>query len=780
MKHIIATLLLIKITALTYAHEGRIITGRITDQITGESLPGVNIIIPTLRLGGVTNSDGEYKLSNIPKGQYQLMVSFIGYADMSQDINLNAQDSIRVNFKLIAKSESINEIIVSAKSKARELREQAMPISVISMNQLSGTVNSVSDVLSKTVGVTMRTTGGVGSAARVSVRGLEGKRIGFFIDETPLSEHTDFIDINDLPVELIDRIEIYKGVVPAKFGGSAIGGAVNIITKEYPPRYLDAAYAIESFNTHKISSVVKRNIVEKGVEFGLGGFYTYSDNDYEMTLPLENNIKVKRDHDQFEKITIGSSVTAKNWWFDQVKFEPVFIKSRKQIQGIEQNIQEAESFSDAYILANHTEKMDFLTEGLDLDFSLAYAYTIFKFQDKAKVRYNWDGTTYETESIYGGEINKFPSDSRNQQHVIQQKTNLNYIINQSNSLNFNLVYKYMKGLPEDTLKDLAIGYQTNFDSDMNSSIVGLSYEYKGPNEKWLNVITAKHYFYAIETQLVKMLGITGVEDINMKKNNYGVSNAMRYKFLPDFLAKASLAYDMRLPNESELLGDGFVIAPAGNLEPERNTSFNLGLLLDRNGKSKHNLQIELSGYYMYLKNMIRLTGGLLQTQYENFGEMESKGVEFEIKGDINSWLYGYGNANYQDSRDTREFEQGSETNPNPNKGKRMPNIPFLMANVGLEFHKENLFGGKDHNTRLFADGSFIEEYSYDFEQSTLYKERVIPRALTLNLGFEHSLKNGAYIISAKVNNVNNATVISEFNRPMPGRNFGIKLRYMFK
>lgn len=88
-----------------------------------------------------------------------------------------------------------------------------MPVTVYSMSQLQGTVNSVEDILTKTVGVTIRSQGAVGSASRISVRGLEGKRIGFFIDEVPMNDNSDFIDINDIPIDMIDRIEIYKGVV---------------------------------------------------------------------------------------------------------------------------------------------------------------------------------------------------------------------------------------------------------------------------------------------------------------------------------------------------------------------------------------------------------------------------------------------------------------------------------------------------------------------------------------------------------------------------------------
>ena len=109
----------------------------------------------------------------------------------------------------------------------------------------------------------------------------------------------------------------------------------------------------------------------------------------------------------------------------------------------------------------------------------------------------------------------------------------------------------------------------------------------------------------------------------------------------------------------------------------------------------------------------------------------------------------------------------------------MPNIPYFIANAGLEFHKENLFGGKDQNTRFFADMAFVEEYLYDFEITDDVKRR-IPRNTTIDLGFEHSFLYQRLFISGKIKNVTDAKVLSEFNQPLPGRSFGIKLRYIFR
>lgn len=776
IKKFITINLLLFTVHLLYAQNMGSIKGRITDFTTGKTLVGVNIISEKIQIGVISNNKGEYHIDNVKTGTYEFFFSIIGYQTISKHIKIKSGETVTVNIKLKEKTENIDEVLVTAKSEARKIREQAMPISVIAMDEIQGTVSDINEVLAKTAGVKLRNTGGVGSSSRISVRGLEGKRIGYFIDDTPMNDNSDFMDLNDIPIDLIERIEIYKGVVPAKFGGSAIGGAVNIVTKEYPPTYVDASYSIASFNTHKASTILKTN--KNGYEFGIGGFYTYSDNDYEMELPLQKGKFVKRDHDNFKKYTIGGGFTSKNWWFDEVVFEPVFTHTERQIQGIEHNIQEAESSANAYLLSSKIEKENFFIEGLDFEFHLAYAYTIFKFKDKAMKRYNWDGTTYAPVTVHGGEIGVQPSDADNIKHVVISKLNLNYILNKWSSLNLNSTLNFARGIPKDILKDKVIGHKTNYNSIMFSWVTGLNYETRFFNDKLTNSITAKYYQYSMKTKLVDIYGVQNVEDIDMFKTDFGISNAIRYRFTPEFLIKASAAYDVRLPAENELLGDGFIIAPAGNLEPERNTSFNIGLMYDVNFTKNRRFQVEINGFYMQLENMIRFTGGPLQSIYQNFGEMRTLGADMEIKWDATNFLYLYGNATYQDLRDTRKHEPGS-TVENPTKGDRIPNIPYFFANAGFEMHKENLFGGTEQNSRFFASASFVEEYFYDFEQS-IYQERRIPRALTFDAGIEHSFRNQSIIIGFQANNITDQKVISEFNRPLPGRNFALKLRYILK
>ena len=750
------------------------LSGRIVDKSTGEPLINAEVIIKETGRGTATNEKGFYSLS-LPKGSYTIGFYYLGYQSISKKITISGDT--KQNIALTPEKQEIGEVVVTAKTIAHQKKEEAMPVTVIDLSNMRGTVSSVQDILVKTVGVTIRSSGGVGSSSRLSVRGLEGKRIGFFIDEVPMTDQTDYIDYNDIPVDMIDRIEIYKGVVPARLGGSSLGGAVNIVTREYPDKYADLSYGLESYNTHKVQAIFKRNLKEQGLTFGVGGGYTSSDNNYSFDSPYREGLRLTRNHDKYQKILASAGLEAKKWWFDKVEIEAVAIRTYKEIQGIEYDIRQAHSRSFVVGLPIKLQKNHFFWDGLNLDMLNVIALSRMNFIDKATRRYEWDGSSYPTASRYGGEAGyRYPSDSDDQKFTIGNKTNLEYLINQQHSLNFNSVLAFARGKPKDELKQMSLGKQVNFDAHMLSWVSGITYDFRSLDDKFLNSLTGRYYLYTMHTQMAHLF-VPGQYDIDLNKKDFGINDAMRYRFLPSFMGKFSVGYDVRIPSETELLGDGIAVVPSGNLLPERNTSVNIGCLLDLVGKHPTNAQVELNFFYMHLKDMIRYTAGVIGAQYQNFGQMRTLGVEFEAKADVLPWLYAYVNTTYQDLRDVRNYEPNSSV-PNPTKDKRMPNIPYLMGNMGLEFHRENLFGGTGQNTRIFLDYAFVEEYYYDFEMTKLDKRR-IPRSMTFDLGFEHSFLNNKLFISGKIRNLTDQKVLTEFNRPLPGINGGVKLRVIF-
>ena len=350
-------------------------------------------------------------------------------------------------------SKELESITVVAPNEIRKMREAAMPISILGARQLEGTTTSINDALARTTGITIRNTGGVGSASRISVRGLEGKRMGVYVDEAAIGQLSDYMSLNDIPTDMIERIEVYKGIVPYRFGGSALGGVVNVVTKEYPPIYLDASYEVASFNTHKLNFAFKQTDSRSGLQFGLGGCLTYSDNNYDMHLQNLDDRVVERNHDQFKKMMVGGSLKATKWYFDEAKLEVVFLNTRAEIQGIDSDIREAYNHGMSGIAALTLKRDNFLVDGLDLDFDGCYSYGKNGLCDKAMYRYDWDGNRYPAVSTYGGEQGNYASDSDNRTHDYVGKLNMNYLMDEHNAFNINVYATHTRQNPENELMD---------------------------------------------------------------------------------------------------------------------------------------------------------------------------------------------------------------------------------------------------------------------------------------------------------------------------------------
>jgi outer membrane receptor protein involved in Fe transport len=700
----------------------------------------------------------------------------IVFLALTSATNLFAQNSADSSFVI---SQELANITIVAPNEIRKMREAAMPISILGTRQLEGTATNINDALARTTGITVRNTGGVGSASRISVRGLEGKRMGIYIDEAAIGQLSDYMTLNDVPTDMIERIEIYKGIVPYRFGGSALSGAVNVVTKEYPSVYTDASYEIASFNTHKLNFTFKRTNAATGLQFGVGGCLTYSDNNYKMHLQNLENRVVERNHDQFKKVMMGASLKATKWYFDEAKLELVFTGTKAEIQGIDSDIREAYNHGMSGIAAITLKRDNFLIDGLDLDFDGCYSYGKNGLCDKAMFRYDWDGNKYPAVSPYGGEQGNYASDSDNRTHDFAGKLNMNYLLNEHSTFNINLYATYTKQKPENELMDKSFGYKTTFPSRMSSFTVGLSYDLTLFNGKFMSSTTLKNFNYSSDTKVLEYTYINSPVDMSLSRNHWGASEAMRYKITKHLMAKAAFSSEVRIPTSEELTGNGYSILPATNLEPERCKGMNIGMLFHHANQFGF-IEVEANFFMNQLDNMIRYQADMIPSmaRYANFGKVLTKGVEAEMKGDVTSFLYLYANATYQDLRDKRKHEIGS-LEKNPTYNKRMPNIPYFLANFGIELHKENLFGGKFQNSRLLIDASYIHEYFYDFEMSK-YQDRKIPTSFTFDTGIEHSFFNNRWTLTFKVKNLTDRIVYSDLNRPLPGRNFAFKVRYVMK
>ena len=665
-------------------------------------------------------------------------------------------------------------------STVHQLKYAPQIVSLVGERQLQGTASSLNEVLNRVAGVTIRSTGGVGSPSRISVRGLEGKRMGLFVDEAAIGQFSNFVNLDDIPTDMIERVEIYKGIVPYRLGGDALGGAVNVVVKDYPPRYLDASYEYGSFNTHRFNSVFKRHDAKTGLEWGAGGLYVHSDNDYEMTLHHQGDIRVRRNHDAFTKAVAGGSLKATKWWFDELKLEAIATLTRQELQGIELDYQHAFNHARSILGSVTAKRQNFFVKGLDFDLSAAVNVGSYGQVDTAHVVHGWDGTTHRSQSPYGGETMNFPSDSHNSTLNWVSKLNMNYELSENHLVNLNVYGSGTALHPENTVMDRALGYRVGYDSRLNSITTGLSYDAFFFNRRLQTALTLKNFYINSRGQHLENYFLNQLKPIYIDRVEWGANFAVAYRPIQEWLFKAAVSSEVRIPSSEELIGNGYTIVPSPELKPERNNSLNLGVLYHKNLERGGMFEAELNVFASQLTDMIRFTPGMIPStaRYANFGAVNSRGIEGEVKGDFTPWLYAYVNATWQDLRDVRQFIPETKV-PNPSYEKRIPNVPYMMANCGLELHGRNWLGGQGQNTRVLLDASYIHQYFYDFELSR-YQDRKIPTSLTCDAAIEHSFDNNRWTLTFKLRNLTNREVVSEFNRPLPGRNFSIKLRYLFR
>ena len=732
-----------------------------------------NLNAPAYTNGTTTDNKGIARLSAPSNQKLMLMVSFVGYQTIIDTIITNQK---HYTLKLFPEPIDLADVVIVRKTRAQVLRESPEAVSVIDAKELQGRSISLETVLNKTIGLKVGQTGGLGSSSRIIVHGLEGNRIQILWDGIPMSNSDGAFSLDEIPIDIIERIEVYKSIIPARFGCDGLGGAINIVTKEFSTDYLDASYEFGSYQTHKGSVFSRKNFPKSGILIGMGGYYTTAKNDYSFRVPERENLLVKRDHDRFQSYMLKGKIAFTKLWFDEISTEFGYYNRFNEIQGILKNIQHAENQSGMFMLENKLIKSGILNDRLNLESHLSLSHMTNNFVDIAQVNYDFEGNIYPSPNGMG-ETGEVPHNSNDKSLEINERINFDYKLSANQSLNLNTLINYAQRQPNDEIASQHAGFVIGgFPSKKTSVISGLTWDTKLFDRKLTNMFSAKYFHLHSEIE-----DLTSYEMIEApkKKNNttsqIGWIEAMKYEAFRGFHLKASYQRAIRLPNSQELFGDGIITFPAAGLKPEKSHNFNLGFLIDKNdilGLSR--LQFEVNVFYMQVSDMIKLMKQHMAAGYVNAEKVHIKGIETELKLDITPMVYAYGNLTYQDLRDVLNYLPGTQA-PNPTKGLRLPNIPYLFANFGAEYHRDQLF--KNWHIKAFWDGKFTDEFFYFWELTELQKRR-IPRSFVNDIGLLLTYKN-KYSVALECHNMMNKEVWDQFRQPLAGRTFHLKFRYVF-
>ncbi len=199
----------------------------------GAALPFVNIYLKGTQQGTSTGEDGHFVLEGLAPGRYMLVASAIGYQPHRESISLSGNETITLALELMAAAENLEETVVTGTLKPVSRLESPVPVEVYSPTFLKkNPTASIFEALQNVNGVRPQINCNVCNTGDIHINGLEGPYTLVLIDGMPIVSGLGTVyGLSGIPNSLIEQIEIVKGPASTLYGSEAVGGLINIITK---------------------------------------------------------------------------------------------------------------------------------------------------------------------------------------------------------------------------------------------------------------------------------------------------------------------------------------------------------------------------------------------------------------------------------------------------------------------------------------------------------------------------------------------------------------------
>jgi outer membrane receptor protein involved in Fe transport len=758
---------------------GQALSGRVVDCGAGQPLAGVSVKINGATGGTSTGSEGAYRFASLREGTYQLEFSFIGMKTVRREVRLSGSRHETLNICMEEEVSTLGEVTVEARYERKEIKEakeQGVPVSVIDGKLLAGRGTSIAEVINHQTGVKVRRTGGVGSDTKINVRGLEGKRVQIYLDGHALNTPDGSFSINDIPLQFIDRIEIYKGIVPPEFGGDGLGSAINVVTIEAEGSFYDAWYSCQSYGANEGSALYKHYFPkQKMYATGMVGMLD-AKNDYTINSPYVEGLRFKRDHDHYRRIEGAVALELTDAWWDECELELPFFISRKEIQGIRTNIRHARTGGWIAGAELHLEKAGFFTDRLDTKFDGTFFAGVNQVNDTSSYIYDFSGG--RVANTYRGEVGFVPNMSSDPYRDYRYKLNLKYRLLPSMTVNLNNDFRFVHTETGDTLADsfLHTNY-SGFTTGITTVVSSFNVENRWFGNRLTTMLTGRHYYNRFSGKTVDMSYGTSVDPdyTREQQHNYGYSLAVRYDFARSWLLKLALEHNYRLPKSEELLGDRVQVVPNPKLKPEQADNYNLGVIFDRYYDNFRRLQFESNAYVMSISDMMMIRQANYYMGYYNLGKALLWGMDAEVKWDVSREWFLMLNATYQKAIDRMRYVAGTQT-PNVTYDMQIPHIPVLFVNWSADYRKDNLFGGRGQYSRFYYEGGYTDKYYYGYNL-TVNQNFVIPSSCIHTVGAEYAILDRRVLFSLECHNIFNTKELTNLNYPLAGRTVQAKVRF---
>ena len=259
--------------------EGNTIAGHVIEKGTENSLPYATILIVETGRGTVSDENGDFIFTDIPEGVYTLRAQLLGYGTQEKKVTVSKEFAVDIHFAMVEEGIMTDEVVVSA--NRNEVSRKVAPVVVNVMGvKLFESVNStdLAKALNFQSGLRVENNCQNCGFPQVRINGLEGPYSQILINSRPvISALSGVYGLEQIPVNMIDRVEVVRGGGSALFGANAVGGTINIITKDPVNDSFQVSSTMSNMNGKVWEQYMGANasLVSKDNVYGIAVYQSY-------------------------------------------------------------------------------------------------------------------------------------------------------------------------------------------------------------------------------------------------------------------------------------------------------------------------------------------------------------------------------------------------------------------------------------------------------------------------------------------------------------------------
>lgn len=599
------------------------IYGHVIDKMSGEHMPYVTVQLKGTTIATTTDKTGHYFLKNLPEGRFTIVVKYLGYKTIERTVNIKHDATQEQNFALTTDDVALDEVVVSANRN-----ETARRLAPNLVNVIGGKLFDITQSTCLAKGLNfqpgVRTEDDCQNCGftQVRINGLDGHYSQILVDSRPVfSSLNGVYGLEQIPANMIDRVEVVRGGGSALFGASAIGGTINIITKE--PIRNSASFGhifMAQGGSNSFDNVTTGN-VSLVTDDNKAGVYAYG----------QTRTRQGYDHDgdgytelpELQNQTFGLN--------SYLRLSP-YSKLSLQYHGIHEFRRGGNKLDQIAHEANIAEQVEHNIQGGGLTFDY------FAPNEKNRLSTYFSFQTTARKSYYGGIAEGTEEDKELAEKAYGTTHNFTYVAGTQYVHSFDKLLFMPSDLTlgaeynHDGLKDVILGYDRHFKQDVNIGSFFFQNEWK--NKQWSFLLGGRLDKHNLVDHVIfsprANLRFNPTENVNL-----------RLTYAGGFRAPQAFDEDLHV---GVVGGERLVTVLADNLKEERSNSFSVSAdLYHKFGSVQTNLLIE--GFYTDLNNVFALRqldkpdaqGNTVQERYNAYGA-KVFGLNLEGKAMFTRWF----------------------------------------------------------------------------------------------------------------------------------------------